>query len=240
VVVSSQATGSLYGVVTDKQGSLVPRAAVVATLKGAPSGPGSRIFETETNDRGRFKLENLPFGLYDVHVSFAGSGVQIGRTVSVPRGKAVEIDFELGYGCDEISEASGIVNDADKAEVVRLTLVQAISPKLRLLEQKQRDERLILSSRNIKPEWLKGVTGIRIRLLSEKEIQREADLHGDFLYMSFPEIRVRGECITVTVANSWAVGRHSRMVYLSGGGYTYEYRKELGKWTGRFVSGWIS
>jgi hypothetical protein len=36
------------------------------------------------------------------------------------------------------------------------------------------------------------------------------------------------------------VGKRSRMAYLSGGGYTYEYRKESGKWVGIFVSGWIS
>jgi hypothetical protein len=76
--------------------------------------------------------------------------------------------------------------------------------------------------------------------MGQRQIQRKADREGDFLYTSFPEIRIRGACIAVTVANTWAVGRRSRMVYLSGGGYNYEYRKQSGKWVGKFVSGWIS
>ena len=58
------------------------------------------------------------------------------------------------------------------------------------------------------------------------DIQRKAAQKGDFLYLSFPEIKEKGECISVTVANSWAVSKRSKMFYLSGGGYTYEYRKE--------------
>lgn len=239
-VFSQMATGSLYGTVTDTHGALIPRAKVIATLRDALAAGGPRVFETETNEEGKFNLKNLPSGVYRVGVSFEGSEAQIERIVSVPKGRTVEIVIEFGRGCDKISERSGVVRDEDRAEVVRLALAQAISSKLGLLEQEQRDKGVILSTRNIKPEWVKDVQGIRIRLMGQKQIQRKADREGDFLYVSFPEVRVGGACIAVTVANTWAVGRHSRMVYLSGGGYTYEYRKESGKWIGKFVSGWIS
>ncbi|MGH9906176.1 MAG: hypothetical protein ACRD8U_11425, partial [Pyrinomonadaceae bacterium] len=99
---------------------------------------------------------------------------------------------------------------------------------------------VILSTRNIKPEWIKGIQDTTIKLMSQKQIQRKADREGDFLYLSFQEIKVRGTCIVVTVSNTWAVGKNSKGFILSGGGYTYEYRKQSGKWMGRFVSGWVS
>jgi Carboxypeptidase regulatory-like domain len=239
-IFTQMATGSLGGTVTDTIGALIPGAKVIATLRDAPATGGRRVFETKTNDEGKFNLRNLPAGVYEVRVSFKGSEAQVERIVSVPKGTAVEIAIEFGRGCDTISDRSGVVGDEDRAEVVRLTLAQVFSSKSGLLEQEQRDKGVILSTSNIKPEWVKDVQGIRIRLMDQKQIQRRADREGDFLYISFPEVRVTGACIAVTVTNGPAVGKHSRMIYLSGGGYTYEYRKESGKWIGKFVSGWVS
>lgn len=239
-VFSQTASSSLYGTVSDSNGILIPRAKVLATLRGPISTGSPRLFETETNDEGKFSLRNLPSAVYEVRVSFAGSESKAEEIVFVPKGETVEIAIQFGRGCDGIAGGAGVVNDVDKAEVVRLTLAQAISPKLGLLEQEQRDKGVILSTRNIRPEWIKGVQGITIKLMSQSQIQRKADRERDFLHMSFPEVRVKGTCIVVVVANSWAVGKRSRVLYMSGGGYKYEYRKESGKWMGRFVSGWVS
>jgi len=239
-VFSQTATGSLYGTVRDTSGALIPKARVIATLRVALTTGSPPVFETDTNDEGKFNLRNLPSGVYAVSVSFEGSDAKTERIVSVGKGTAVEIVIEFGRGCDTISEHSGVVSDEDKAEVIRLTLAQAISSKLGLLEREQSDKGVILSTRNIKPEWVKDVPGIRISLLGQKQIQAKADREGDFLYMSFPEITTRGACVAVTVTNTWAVARHSKLVHLSGGGYTYEYRKESGKWIGKFVIGWVS
>jgi len=239
-VFSQIGASSICVTVTSTLGALFPRAKVVATLRDAPATGGPRVFETETNEEGKFNLRNLPAGVYEVRVSFKGSEAQVERIVSVPKGTAVEIAIEFGRGCDTISDRSGVVGDEDRAEVVRLTLAQVFSSKSGLLEQEQRDKGVILSTSNIKPEWVKDVQGIRIRLMDQKQIQRKADREGDFLYISFPEVRVIGTCIAMTVTNGPAVGKHSRMISLSGGGYTYEYRKESGKWIGKFVIGWVS
>lgn len=98
----------------------------------------------------------------------------------------------------------------------------------------------MLSTRNIQPEWVRGLEGVTVQLLTPEEIQRKANTEGDFLLLSVPEVRVRQQCITVVVTNSWAVGARSKNVYLSGGGVSYEYRKQAGRWVGKFVSGWIS
>ena len=52
-------------------------------------------------------------------------------------------------------------------------------------------------------------------------------------------MKVRGQCIAVTLSNTWAVGKNSKSAYISGGGLTYEYRKESGKWVGKFITGWV-
>src|SRR6266481_8020115 len=128
-IFSQMATGSLGGTVTDTLGALIPGARVIATLRDAPATGGSRVFETKTNDEGKFNLKNLPSGVYEVRVSFEGSEAQVGRIVSVPKGTAVEIAIEFGRGCDTISEQQGVVGDEDRAEVVRLTLARAFSSK---------------------------------------------------------------------------------------------------------------
>lgn len=241
VAVSSQTTSSsLHGTITDPHEALIPRAKVIAKLRSQVGKIDPRLFETETNDEGQFILRNLPPGVYEVRISFEGSESQTEKIVSLRKGEAVEIAIQLGRGCDKISEGSGLINDSDKAQVVKLTLEQILNPKLGLLEKRQRDEGVILSSKNIKPDWIKDVQGITIKLMGEQQIRRKADREGDFLYMSFPEVRVRGACIVVTITNTWAVGKRSRMVYLSGSGYTYEYRKQSGKWVGKFVSAWVS
>jgi hypothetical protein len=239
-IFSQTATGALAGTVTDKYGILITRAKIVATLRNSRQGAARNAFETYTNDQGKFNLKNLPPGAYEVRVSVEGAGGEIQRIVSVPKGRSVVVAIEIALGCFGVPQGSYVVAENDTAEVVRLTLIEALTSKLGLVAQEQKEKGLILSTRNIKPLWVKDVEGMRITLMGQRQIQRKADREGDFLYMSFPEIRIRRACIAVTVANTWAVARHSRKVYLSGGGYTYEYRKQAGKWTGKFVAGWIS
>lgn len=51
---------------------------------------------------------------------------------------------------------------------------------------------------------------------------------------------LRGQqCIAIFLGSTWAVGHSSKKQYLSGGGSTYEYRKQSGKWIGKYLSGWV-
>ncbi len=134
------------------------------------------------------------------------------------------------------------MSDADKAEIVRLTLEDALIKKTipdynRLVEG---GRGIAVSTENIKAEWVPTFRGLKFILLSPAEIQRKADREKDFLYLSFARFRVKGSCVAVTLANSWAVGKNSAMGYLSGGGSVYEYRKHGTKWIGKGIGGWIS
>jgi len=150
-----------------------------------------------------------------------------------------QLEIRFGSGCENVPEGNDEVSDADKAEVFRAMLMQATTPQWGVLDPKQREVGVILSTKNIKGDWLQGFEGVSIQLWTQADIQRKADDEADFLYLWIPEMKVRGQCIAVTLSNTWAVGKNSKSAYMSGGGLTYEYRKESGKWVGKFITGWV-
>lgn len=232
VVVSQTNTGSLSGIVTDVFGSLIPKAKVWATR----NSDRRASFETRTDDEGKFIFTNLPPDVYHVTVR-QESGVTTERNVKVSSGRMAQLDIEFGTGCNNVPEGS--VSDVDKAEVFRSMLRRVAAPDSGLLEQEQRESGVVLSTKNIKPEWLQGFRELSIKLWTPDEIQSKADSEGDFMFLSVPEMKVRSQCIAVTMGVSWAKGKNSKVVYMSGGGLIYEYRKQSGKWVGKFVTGWI-
>ena len=232
VVVSQTNTGLLSGVVTSFSSSVIPNAEVWATRKSDRRAS----FETRTDDSGKFLFTNLPPDVYQVTVR-QESGVTVERMISVSPGRMAQMDISLGTGCDNVPE--GKVSDADKAEVFRSMLTRIAAPESGLLEQKQRETGVILSTKNIKPAWLQGFQGLSIQLWAPNQIQRKADNEGDFMFLSVPEMKVRRQCIAVTMGITWAQGKNSKAVYMSGGGLVYEYRLESGKWVGKLVTGWV-
>lgn len=240
-VAFSQTTASLRGIVTDSVGAVIPNAKVSATLLNKAESSETQTFETVTDYEGNFIFENLSAGDYKLSVTAVGFGSETERQISVPQNKSVEIKIELklGLGCDKLSEGSGVITDEDKAEIARLAFADVVGSGSRLLMSEQR-KKLNVSTENIKREWLDGVTDIKLKFLTQSQIQQRADRKGDFLYVSFPYFKVRGMCVAVEVSNTWAVGKNSGVGYLSGGGYRYEFRKESGKWIKKSIGGWIS
>lgn len=236
--VLSQTVSPLRGIVTDPVGAVVPNAQVSATLLNRTELNKSQNFATATDGEGKFIFENLPSGEYKLIVSAIGFGSETERQISVPHNKFIEI--YIGLGCDRLSEGSGVATDEDKVQIARLAFVDAVGAGSVLLTSEQRNKVVIVSTENIKPEWLIGVTDLKLKFMSQSQIRQKADREGDFLYVSFPHFKVKGMCVAVEVANSWAVGKNSRFVYLSGGGSRYEFRKESGKWIKKSIGGWIS
>ena len=230
--VSQTNNGSLSGTVIDVLGTVIPKAKVWATQK---SDQGAK-FETTTDGSGKFSFTNLPPDVYQLTVS-KDSGVTAERVVKVSSGRMAQLEIQFGTGCDNVPK--GVVPDDDKAEVFRSMLTQITAPGSGWLNREQQEGGVVLSTKNIKPEWLKGVEGLSVQLLTPAQIQRKADSEGDFLFLSVPELKVRSQCIAVTLSNSWAIGRNSKSLYMSGTGFIYEYRKESGKWVGRYVTGWV-
>lgn len=236
--VSQTNTGSLSGTVTDVVGIVIPKAKVWATRKSDQRA----TYETTTNDSGKFIFTNLPPDVYQVTAAREDTNTKAAteQFVTVSPGRMAQLEIQFGSGCDNVPEGTDDdVSDADKAEVFRATLKQGISPAWGLLDPKQRETGVILSTKNIKRHWLQGIDGVSIYLWTQADIQRKADDEADFLYLWIPEMKVRGQCIAVTLSNTWAIGKNSKSTYLSGGGIIYEYRKESGKWVGKFITGWV-
>ena len=230
VAVSQTNSGSMSGIVVDVLGIVIPKAKVWATRRSDQSAS----FETRTDDSGKFSFTNLPPDVYQVTVS-QNSGATTEKTVSVAAGRMAQLEIQFSSGCDNVPEGS--VSDDDKAEVLRATLIQGTA--WGLLNPEQRETSVILSTKNIKRDWLQGLEGVSIQLRTPDEIQRKADDEGDFQFVEIPEIKVRRQCIAVTLSNTWAKGKRSRSLYMSGGVLIYEYRKESGKWVGKFTAGGI-
>ena len=232
VAVSQTTTGSLSGIVTDVVGIVVPNAKVLATRKSDRRAS----FETKTNVDGKFVFTNLPPDVYEV-IASRDSGASTEQMVSVSPGQMAQLDIRFGTGCD--NEIEGTVSDADKAEVVRAILKQGAAPEWGLLDQRQREIGVILSTKNIKRKWLQGFQDVRIQLWAPEEIQRKANDEDALQFFVIPEMKVRRQCIAVTLSLTWAKGKNSRSIFMSGGGLIYEYRRESGKWVGKFITGWV-
>lgn len=226
---------SLKGIVTDTIGSVVPDTEV--TVKSLID---SAVLSTKTNEGGEFSFQSLPAGKYEVKVVWMKLSNEPNQIVSLPETKEIEVKLVLPVACREAGKEKIVLTEQDKAEIVNKTLVYALRDERGLISAKEKEKELILSTKNIKPDWITDTAKWKIKLLTQNQVQRKADNEGDFLYMSFRELNVKGGCVVVDFDYTWAVGKNSGFGYLSGGGFTMEFRKQAGSWIGSYVIGWVS
>jgi hypothetical protein len=128
-----------------------------------------------------------------------------------------------------------------KKEIIGLTLKYALIeqkiPGYNLIEDKKN---IVLSRENIGTNWIPNLADINFILLSPKEIYEKANKEGDFLYLRFSELEIGRLKTVVSLNNIWAVGKNSKWVYLSGGGFTIIYYNIFGHWIDKIESSWIS
>lgn len=141
------------------------------------------------------------------------------------------------------------VTDEDKTEIIKQMLEpQLVGEKVDETDKIVSDFELmmrakggiVLSTENVKARLVPAIAGVRLQLLSPREIQRKANREGDFMYLAFPQFEVKGSKVVVTLVRTWAKSKDSAMGYLSGGSETYEFSKESGKWVSKFIKGYIS
>ena len=87
---AAQATGIIYGSVTDSAGTPLPRAAVHALVRES----SRRIASTVTDEGGRYRFATLPAGSFAIDV--AAIGYRSARdTLRLSPGDSVQLDFHL-------------------------------------------------------------------------------------------------------------------------------------------------
>ena len=96
------------------------------------------------------------------------------------------------------------------------------------------NERVVLSTENINASLVPDIPNRNLVLLRPEEIQKKADDQGDFMFLTFNRIEVRGSVVQVVLANTLAKGKDSEKTegYMSGGFFNVEYQQISGEWVG--------
>ncbi|HUQ32047.1 MAG TPA: MG2 domain-containing protein [Pyrinomonadaceae bacterium] len=84
------ASGAITGTLTDPQGAVVPGATVTAT-----NASSSAVYETTTDDNGRFVLANLPVGFYTVRFESPGFSAYVIEQAPVRSSNITRVDGSL-------------------------------------------------------------------------------------------------------------------------------------------------
>ncbi len=136
----------------------------------------------------------------------------------------------------------GEVTDRDMAQVIKMMLERVIGQvHNREFDPVIKDNKIILSTKNIKEQWApEAIAGVSIQLMDPEEIQKKANCKCDFLYLEFSEIKIANSRILISLGDSCARSENCDSIFTFGGGQTWEYQKKRGKWVGKFITGAIS
>ncbi len=128
------------------------------------------------------------------------------------------------------------LTDQDRSELIRQTLERALigNEMIAAGVLVKDNESVVLSTENINASLVPNIPNRNLILLRPEEIQKKADDQGDFMFLSFDRIEVRGSVVQVVLANTLAKGKDSEKTegYMSGGYFTVEYQQISGEWVG--------
>jgi hypothetical protein len=240
---AQQETGVIKGVVVDFNGGVMPGITVKLDTKDLSAEKTfSRTAATDKN--GEFTMVNLLPGEYVMSASKYEILTYKNSHVIVTASRTTKLTMELNFGgeCEPYSAENTItITDDDSADIVNQILESDLTdksiPDYQILAKQK--GKIVLSTENIKAEWIKPSIKANLKLMTQSEIQDRADRKSDFPYLSI-SFRIINKCVRVTLNNSWAVGKNSPKGYLSGGAHVYIFHVESGKWTGKSVGGWIN
>ncbi|HKB11049.1 MAG TPA: carboxypeptidase-like regulatory domain-containing protein, partial [Vicinamibacterales bacterium] len=86
-------TATLYGLVRDKTGGILPGVTVVVTHQGT-----NLVRETVSDDRGEFALPALPAGPYSIKIELAGFKTYNSQGLTLGAGQEVRQSYVLEVG----------------------------------------------------------------------------------------------------------------------------------------------
>lgn len=227
---AQQATTGFDGQITKFYGEAASDAAVTIRLNSKKN----RFTRTaRTDNKGKYSFSNIPAGSYRIFVSDSNGLTYENLSFDAPANQTARLDIKLEYGGDCTNSGGNplVLTENNKAgifnEVLRDILLKN---QIALIEQlKGQTVGIILSSDNIKAEWLKPLKNVRLNLLSNTEIRQKAAGDTQFMYLSFGAFKVKGNCVVVPVSNMWAVDMNFGKTRVSGGGKVYVYSKKGGK-----------
>src|SRR5262245_27866778 len=109
-------TATLYGVVHDGTGGILPGASVVVTHQGT-----NLTRETVSDERGEFALPALPAGSYAIKIELSGFKAHTSQGLALGAGQTVRQTYELEIGSVEetvtVSASSPMVETSSTAQM---------------------------------------------------------------------------------------------------------------------------
>lgn len=240
-------TGSISGVVTDPNSHAVAGVTLTALLRDENDGSTLNFFSTVSDSKGCFRFAALPIGTYEIRVGSDELIKQFVKRVVVRGSENITVEFQLRFidECNGNISYTPSISDSDRAEIVKWMVEEAITEKNRSSGSKLASDRIVvLSTENIESSWIPVIPGYKLLRLTPVEVQQKANRQGDYLYWRFDKIRIRGLCVAVTVSHVWAAATSSmetgQRTLLGERLFIYVFRKQSGKWIGKFITGTIS
>lgn len=131
------AKGAIKGTVTDPSGAVVPGVTIKATLKDS-----SQFFETQTDTEGRFILQNIPAGYYEVRCEATGFQTTLIAEVPVRSSNVTTLDLTLQIATASATVtvtaegSNNMVTDSATAQTIKTRVsvkqpIQISTPRLR-------------------------------------------------------------------------------------------------------------
>lgn len=218
--------GEIRGVLIDPYGATVPGARLIANRMDAVDG--EKPPTTYSNVNGEFYFSGLPFGTYILEFRFTGFDAAFKKKVEITSGHSHQnrVVFSMEACGDVEPRTAPTVTDSDKAEIVRQILTLHTP-------QKTGGERPTVSLENIKPQWI-GEYKAKVTLMTKSEIQIRGQAK-EFPYMKFSELKVKGNCVQVSISQLFALPKDQFLVDYSA--MTYEFRKIESHWVGKTLFG---
>ena len=209
-----------------------------ARVRLTPVHQPKKSFPTSADGQGRFRFSGLPSGDYFVEVSHRLFGPRRQRQIAIREGAILELTVEMGRGCsDGLDDKGAELPAGDRAVVINLALQEAHE---RLLSADERQRTVTVSTRNLQVEWLSSLKATNLVFLSPRSLEEQAEHMEGLPYLEVSEISSVGLCLVVTVEHVRFAKKQSSVVYLSGAGIKFEFRKHGEKWIGERIMQWVS
>ena len=241
VMFSQQSTGTIRGAVIDPDGFPARTVDVFYGRKTNTRPYAQDGVVVRTDENGRFQILDLIPGTYVLRVkSYVDRTVYNNDDVSVLATEPTTLSVKLQYEdrCSkEAYDKTAKLADVDKAEIVNQILAEVLAGEG--FPDVDRKTPIVISKDSIDPKWIKSVADLEFEFLDPVAIQKRADEKGYLLHLKFFDWKIGRECVVVSIGNTLVASSKSDQIYLLGGGVSFVFRKESGKWKGRGFGSWI-
>ena len=234
--------GIVKGVVTtSNKGVTVGSPATITLTKKDRTGYPQTIV---TKKDGSFYF-NAEFGDYELKTK---SGCMTGKDdLQINSTAPVNVNINLIYeNCKEKAAAEklvwsefdkekpdsqGTLNDIEKANIVNLIFGEMLGSESEWVTSFYGNREIMVSTENIRPEWIKAVTNLQIVFLSSQEIKARTNRKVDYTYFLFHNWTKKSSGISVGLSRITAIGKRSKIVFICTNGSTvaYMYIQNSGK-----------